>query len=495
MREAHHSGVVEAARELRGVDAIMSRQLQQPSIVDVAQDPSLFGSWFDGPSWSAWMTFLRSLFALPFDESDLATFQHHTGRSTAPQTPFRESWVVVGRRGGKSVVAAAIAVYLAVFVDFSRCLKKGEIGTIALIASDRKQARVLLRYIKAFLDLDAFHGIVTNSTQQGVELRNGIVIEVHSASYRSVRGYTLLAALLDEIAFWRTADNSANLDTEIVSAIRPALSTIPTSLLLAISSPYARRGQLWSSYQRHFAKDASPVLVWQASSREMNAMLPQSIVDDALAEDEVAARAEYFGEFRSDLESFIDSLLAKSLVIPGRSELPPSHKIRYYGFADPAGGSGADSYTMGIAHREADRFIVDVLREVRPPFSPEQTTIAFAETFKRYRITKILGDKFAGSWPSEQFRKCGVTYDSSAEPKTEIYKNTLPLFNGRTVELPDNPRLLTQLVGLERRTGRGGNDSIDHSPGAHDDLINSACGALLLAAHGKTAGRNSGGIF
>jgi hypothetical protein len=36
---------------------------------------------------------------------------------------------------------------------------------------------------------------------------------------------------------------------------------------------------------------------------------------------------------------------------------------------------------------------------------------------------------------------------------------------------------------LERRTARGGKDSIDHSPGQHDDVANAVAGALVLAAH------------
>jgi hypothetical protein len=42
-------------------------------------------------------------------------------------------------------------------------------------------------------------------------------------------------------------------------------------------------------------------------------------------------------------------------------------------------------------------------------------------------------------------------------------------------------RLVSQLCGLERRTARGGRDSIDHPPGAHDDLANSAAGAVASA--------------
>jgi hypothetical protein len=55
----------------------------------------------------------------------------------------------------------------------------------------------------------------------------------------------------------------------------------------------------------------------------------------------------------------------------------------------------------------------------------------------------------------------------------------LPLLNARRVELLEHPRLSAQLVGLERRTARGGRDSIDHTPGGHDDLANAAAGVLV----------------
>jgi hypothetical protein len=53
------------------------------------------------------------------------------------------------------------------------------------------------------------------------------------------------------------------------------------------------------------------------------------------------------------------------------------------------------------------------------------------------------------------------------------------------VELLDLPRLIAQLCSLERRTARGGRDSIDHPPKAHDDVANVAAGALELAAQGS----------
>jgi hypothetical protein len=36
-------------------------------------------------------------------------------------------------------------------------------------------------------------------------------------------------------------------------------------------------------------------------------------------------------------------------------------------------------------------------------------------------------------------------------------------------------------VSLERRTARGGRDTIDHPPGGHDDVANAVAGACTLA--------------
>jgi hypothetical protein len=57
---------------------------------------------------------------------------------------------------------------------------------------------------------------------------------------------------------------------------------------------------------------------------------------------------------------------------------------------------------------------------------------------------------------------------------------------GHRIELLEHPRLLNQLLGLERRTGRGtGKDTIDHAPNAKDDVANAVCGALLACVAGR----------
>ena len=128
------------------------------------------------------------------------------------------------------------------------------------------------------------------------------------------------------------------------------------------------------------------------------------------------------------------------------------------------------------------RAILACVREVRPPFSPEATTAEFAEVLKSYGLSRVTGDMYAGSWPSEQFAKYGIQYEPSSRNKSQIYNDALPLFNSGRCEILDIPRLGAQLCALERRTARGGRSSVDHPPnGGRDDLANSVCGSLVLA--------------
>ena len=113
-------------------------------------------------------------------------------------------------------------------------------------------------------------------------------------------------------------------------------------------------------------------------------------------------------------------------------------------------------------------------------FSPDAVVGEFAALLKAYRVSRAEADKWGGDWVGEAFRKQGITVAPSAKPKSEIYGETLPLLNAGRCSLLDHQRLISQLCGLERRTSRGGRDSIDHAPGAHDDIANAVAGALLL---------------
>ena len=480
VRHARSAGGREGVVVIRRTQSVPSISI---SILDAIDAPSIWAGWFRHPqTWAPWRAFLSVMFGLPLDPAGLELFRQCTARNHPTAGGYTEAWLIIGRRGGKSFILALIACFLAVFKDWRPYLSPGEVGTVKVIAVDRKQARVIHRYCRALLrQVPAFTSLINRETDDEIALTNRITIEVQTASFRSTRGYTCIAALCDEIAYWRSDETASNPDSEILRALRPAMATIPNALLLCASSPYARRGELYNAYRRHHGQE-SPVLSWRAATRTMNSTVPQSFIDDQVERDPSGAAAEYLAEFRSDIESFINREVVDAAVVPGRHELPKLSNTTYRAFVDPSGGS-ADSMTLGIAHRDSNgNAILDLLRERRPPFSPEQVASEFAVILKAYNIRRVTGDHYAGEWPREQFRKAGIQYDTSDRSKSEIYLESLPLLNSGKIELLDHLRLITQLCGLERRTPRSGRDSIDHGPGAHDDLCNVALGALLLVS-------------
>ena len=457
------------------------------NILTALDDPDLFAPHFRSGTWQPWRAFLAALFALPMDADALTLYQAHTGRTEAPVVPFKEAALIIGRRGGKSRVLALIATFLATFRDYAPYLAPGEVATIAIIAADRRQARSIFRFTLGLLRaVNMLAGLIEDETQDTITLTNRVQIEIATASFRVTRGYTFAAVLADEIAFWRS-DDSANPDQEIIAALRPGLATIPGSVLLLASSPYRKRGVLYAAFARHFGQDGARVLVWKASTLEMNPGLDPAIVEEAYQDDPDAAAAEYGGDFRSDLTDFVPRAVVDAATVPGRYEIAPIAGLSYVAFVDPSGGTGSDSMTLAVAHREGERAILDAVREVRPPFSPEAVTQDFAALLKSYRVQRVQGDRYAGEWPRERFRVHGIDYALSEQPKSDLYRDFLPVLNSGRAELLNLPRLTSQLCGLERRTARSGRDSIDHAPGAHDDVANVAAGALLLANVGHKA--------
>jgi hypothetical protein len=448
-------------------------------------DGHLLGAALGGDSWLAWRVLLIAAMGEALTDEERAIFTKLTGREREPGERVDELWCVIGRRGGKSRAVAALLVYLATMVDYRSQLVLGERGVVLCLARTQEQSQVVLEYVAGVIEAAPILAkMVIRRAADSLTLFNRgatIVIAVRAASFRSVRGLTCVAAVADEIAFWQGEDGSANPDVEILRAVRPTLLTTHGPLI-AISSPYARRGELRATFKRDYGPQGDPrILVAHAGSREMNPTLRQADIDREMARDPAAGLAEYYAEFRTDISAFVSQEVIDGCVARGVFELPPAADVSYLGFVDPSGGA-SDAMTLAIAHRRGDMVILDAAREIQPPFNPDAATTEFSTLLKAYGVAKVIGDRYAGEWVREPFRRHGIDYQLSEAPKSDIYRDALPLFNAGRAQLLDLKRLINQLCSLERRTARGGRDLIDHlqHPGAHDDLANAVCGAFVM---------------
>ena len=358
------------------------------------------------------------------------------------------------------------------------------------LACDRDQAKIVKRYISGYFQtIPLLRPLVARETDDGLELTNRVEIVVATNSFRAVRGRTIVCAIFDEVAFWRSED-SATPDFETYNAITPGLATLPGAMLVGISSPYRRSGLLFDRWRKHYGTPSDSVLVVKGPSRAFNPLLPQSIVDEALERDPEAARAEWMAEWRSDLADFLDRELIESAVDAGVVVRPPRPGLRYQAFADPSGGRG-DSFTCAIAHSEKNVSILDCLFERRAPFDPYLVAADIAGLLRSYGLSEVTGDRYAAEWVVEAFKKVGIRYHNSERDRSALYLDALPLFTSGRVRLIDNPRLTHQFASLERRTSRIGKDRVDHGPNGADDAANSAAGALVLVAANRVGMRIS----
>lgn len=456
--------------------------MSEINIIQAFEDLKIFGSLIkDQETWINWKVCLKAIFGLSMDREELRRYRKFTGRKRPSGNPFKEVFLIIGRRGGKSFISALIAVFLAVFKDWRARLGPGEKGYIMAIASDRKQAGVVFSYIKEILRLPIFKNMVINETKEEIELSNNVIISVITCSYRTLRGYTILAAICDELAFWRD-DYSANPAQEVLRALRPSLGNVEDSLLLGISTGYSRSGPLWEAYRDKYGQEDKDILVVKAGTLDMNPTYNKKTIDKALKEDFSAAQAEYgigLG-FREDLESYLSEEALEAVIVPGRFELPKIEKASYFAFVDPSGGRG-DAMTLSICHKEdSGKIIQDCIRIKRSPFNPQECVREFAEAIKGSGLSSCEGDRYSGEWCSSSFEKEGITYKNSELSKSDIYLEFLPLVMQGQVELLDHKRQTVELRQLERRTGRG-KDVIDHPRGLHDDISNSCAGACVMA--------------
>jgi hypothetical protein len=437
---------------------------------------------------SSWRPFLRSLDGnapLP-DQQDM--FAQCTGRSVGFSSPPRQAQACCGRRSGKTRIAALIVATAACFWDHARYLSRGgERARIMLLATSKDQSSVAKNYILALLESDEVTApLIQSVSAELISLSNRVDIVCTAASFRGVRGHSTPVVIGDEVAFWRDHETSVNPAKEIFRALAPGQSTVPQPLMLSISSPFSKEGVFFEMHTKHWGDDDSLVLAWKAASSTMNPTLPQEVIDAAYLDDPQAAAAEYGGEFRSDIASFIDRDVVQACIEAGRTQRGYLADQRYFAFCDPSGGS-KDSFTAAVAHREGDDTLLDRLIEIKAPFAPDAAVGETVAMLREFGLGMICGDRYAGAWVIEAFKKHGVTYRHSMQDRSALYLAALPLLNGGRAQLLDNPRMVNQLCALQRRTGSSGKQSVDHPRNGADDLANAAMGALVIAFDNSAA--------
>lgn len=205
-------------------------------IHEVLEGKDWLGSLIAGKSFAVMPTLLIASQGEPLTPEELETFTSVTGRTEAPLAPCEELWIIAGRRSGKSLGVAVLAAYLSACVDYRSVLSRGERGVCAVMAGSTQQAGQILNFLKGIFSQNPRFAAMVKSGGMGphsrraaisadrIALKNRIDLEVRPASFRTIRGITSVAIIVEEISTWQS-DESLNPDFEILNAARPALAT------------------------------------------------------------------------------------------------------------------------------------------------------------------------------------------------------------------------------------------------------------------------------
>ncbi len=483
-----------------------------PDIVGFVTDPQLLGLSLS----PAQRTLLKSIYGRPLDEEEFSLFTACTGRQSYPGHAFSEVTALAGARAGKdSRIAAPIVLFEAIFGGHERHLARGERGMIPLVAQDQRAAGIAFGYIRDYVTgSPLLASLIDDVKASEIILTNGITIACFPCTVKSLRGWSIPAAVLDELGFFRL-EGQVDSDVEVQASIRRGMIAFQTrTKLVKISTPYMKSGVLYDDFKRAFGQDDPDLLVWRASSLLMN---PTTITTKRLDQerrlDPVRFAREYEAEFAEDLAALLASAWIDAAVRPGVFERwPPVEGVRYVCAVDLALGGG-DASTQCIGHvegtGEAARFVQDLGRAwVRPRdgrMDMEGMVREIAANAKRYRCrdardktkTVVTGDRVGLELYVQAFERAGVTYrhphfkDPASDrgelvyfDRSRLYLEMVPLFAAGLIDVLDIPEQTRELRALERSKRSGGADRVDASRGGHEDRANS----LALAAVAALAG-------
>ena len=447
-------------------------------------------------SWRNWSIALRLAYGLKVKptEYNKKLVLECTGRTLesfdkTKGIGFKTVLLLVGRRGGKSKISGLCGAFEGVLSGREELLSKGEMGLVTIVSPTKLQSQIIKSYTRAALSSKMLNAEVVREENWSFELANGVKIQILSGDFRSIRGFSALATICDEVCYFGLSEESKiKSDTELIRAVRPGLATTGGKLF-AVSTKYSRRGWSYLVWKSNFGNNEGVSLVWDAPSKLMNPTLDQSVIDAAMQEDKVAARSEFMNEWREDICIFLPREVIEAVVKKGRMELLPDIGLggkSYSGFVDVSGGR-QESSAMAIGHKQEDKVIIDFAKEYPAPHNPTTVIGLMSERLKRFKITRIVGDNYGGEFPVAIFKQNGIVYERCTMPKSGLYLEFIPTVCSSKIELLDNEKLIHQLSSLERKVRSGGRDIVDHPSGSqfHDDISNAVAGLSYMMSKPK----------
>lgn len=452
-----------------------------------------------------------------------AQMKFHFGVETLPN--IRPFMVILetGVRAGKTMLSAGGLLRSVLTCRFRRPpegdeipdadgligVRRGEVVRAPIVGPTLDHCRQAFAGITALLNNSAvLSRMIVKQLQNSVTIRRPdgfeVIIEkvATAAGGAKLRSTWLAGILFDEADFHGAADASDNLDAQI-QAIRTRM--LPEAQIWIASSPWSDSSPFHTMHSEAFGKPSKNALAFHSDSRSMNPSLSRELEEAERTKDPVNAAREWdaIPLPSGSTRFFPDDAIAKS-VNPNRpSHLAPLSSARHYCGAD--WGFEKNSSTIAISRNELvdDRVKTRLafFHELQPTreesLRPAMVVNTFATSAMDYGCRTIRSDHYLEGMLRNEFNdfraKFHDSFDKSRVPaqegwtpdrdaQTTLFTELRRRMQEGTIEIPNDPRLLTQFRGVTSKPVPGGTVKIvlPTEGTTHGDLIMAV--ALSLVA-------------
>jgi hypothetical protein len=369
----------------------------------------------------------------------------------------RWSVLSLGRRSGKTLLAAVWAVYDGVVRDLAAFVRPGEARYVACVATSLDQARVVYRVIRQFFTAPVLSPLVVRETGEELELATGVVVKVLPCSARSTRGLAISTVILDELAHFVDSDGY-QAGEQVYRALAPATAQFGAAgRVICLSTPRGQRGVFWKLWQQ--AGQDPDAYRLQAPTWEMNPRIDQAFLEAERRRDPDLFAQEYGAAFIAGGGAFLPEGAVRAAVAAAGAGAGAAgadgHRHGYRVLAlDPA--FTHDAFAVALVCRpaaaaEAEAVVVERVEYYDPPVAFGAVLDRVAAVARGEGVHEVVTDQFAAAPIVAELGRRGVR--CTAVPWTAATKAAAfaalkaALVTGR-LTLPDDDRLVRELLGL-----------------------------------------------
>ncbi|HXH88194.1 MAG TPA: terminase TerL endonuclease subunit [Gaiellaceae bacterium] len=219
---------------------------------------------------------------------------------------LREIVVRKGRRIGMTMTASLVAAWYGTVLAprLREHVMNGEDFRIALVATSRDQASLMLRFIKNFLKQSPMLAEqIVSETADSLRLVSGCEIVASVCSARAHRGWPNALVIIDEAAHYVDSEGNMSL-ASLLEALRPSQAQFGSlALLLAISTPLDAAGTFFELEQQAASGQFPDIAALHLPTVEARPELEPEAERTRLLNPRSYER-EYIGNYTSGEESF-----------------------------------------------------------------------------------------------------------------------------------------------------------------------------------------------